>query len=336
MHYMVQLQEHSYPIYIERNQIEHLKQVLDTKRNLMIITDDGVPRQWVNLVSKQCPNSFVVTFKQGEASKNFETYQFLLKEAIQHKMTRTSAIVALGGGVVGDLAGFVAATYMRGIDFYNIPTTLLSQVDSSVGGKVAIDMDSYKNVVGTFWQPKAVVIDPNVLTTLSDRQINNGLIEALKAGLIQDAELVKEFEKEKLDIDTIIARSIQVKQKIVQEDERELNIRKCLNFGHTIGHAIEGAYGFRYLHGECVALGLLFFLEDKDLKKRVKKILARLHMPEMPAYDPETLMSYIQHDKKGKENTITICRVQKAGSYLLEDVSYDTIYELLERKVYEE
>ena len=148
----VDLENHSYPIYIERNAIQKVHEYIPVSRKIAIITDTGVPEKWVNIVKEQCPDSFICTIPQGEPSKCFDQYKNLLEEMISHNMSRKDAIIAVGGGVVGDLAGFVAASYMRGIDFYNIPTTVLSQVDSSVGGKVAIDMGSYKNIVGAFWQ----------------------------------------------------------------------------------------------------------------------------------------------------------------------------------------
>mgnify|MGYP000600410593 FL=1 len=200
----VDLQNHSYPIYIERNTIQKVHEYIPVTRKIAIITDTGVPEKWVNIVKEQCPDSFICTIPQGEPSKCFDQYKHLLEEMISHNMSRKDAIIAVGGGVVGDLAGFVAASYMRGIDFYNIPTTVLSQVDSSVGGKVAIDMGSYKNIVGAFWQPKTVIIDPNVLSTLSLRQQHNGLCEALKMGLILDDHLVSLFEQETIDIDALL------------------------------------------------------------------------------------------------------------------------------------
>lgn len=332
----VNLNEHSYPITIQRNALSNITDTICVNRKIMIITDDGVPSKWINIIKKQCPDHFVVTFKQGEASKCLQQYENLLTEAIQHEMTRKDAIIAIGGGVTGDLAGFVASTYMRGIDFYNIPTTVLSQVDSSVGGKVAIDMGNYKNIVGAFWQPRAVIIDPNVLSTLSKRQINNGLVEALKSGLIQDEKLVELFEEDELNIDEIITRSIKVKKNVVEQDERENDLRKILNFGHTIGHAIEGAYGLdTFLHGECVAMGMLYFIEDPILKQRVLKIYQKLELPAIPDYDVEVLMDYILHDKKSNSTNITVVKVKNAGTYTLENLSYDAIRALLERNAYE-
>ena len=297
----VNLENHSYPIYIERSTIHKVHEYIPVSRKIAIITDTGVPEKWVNIVKEQCPDSFICTIPQGEPSKCF------------------------------------AASYMRGIDFYNIPTTVLSQVDSSVGGKVAIDMGSYKNIVGAFWQPKTVIIDPNVLSTLSLRQQHNGLCEALKMGLILDDHLVSLFEQETIDIDAIITRSIELKRDVVQQDERESNLRKILNFGHTIGHAIESAYGLNtYLHGECVAMGMLFFIEDKTLKQRVLNIYKKLDLPQVPNYDTSTLLEYVTHDKKSSHNTVSTVLVEQSGSYIIKELSFKEIQEVLERGPYEE
>lgn len=332
----VDLENHSYPIYIERNAIQKVHEYIPVSRKIAIITDTGVPEKWVNIVKEQCPDSFICTIPQGEPSKCSDQYKNLLEEMISHNMSRKDAIIAVGGGVVGDLAGFVAASYMRGIDFYNIPTTVLSQVDSSVGGKVAIDMGSYKNIVGAFWQPKTVIIDPNVLSTLSLRQQHNGLCEALKMGLILDDHLVSLFEQETIDIDAIITRSIELKRDVVQQDERESNLRKILNFGHTIGHAIESAYGLNtYLHGECVAMGMLFFIEDKTLKQRVLNIYKKLDLPQVPDYDTATLLEYVTHDKKSSHNTVSTILVKQSGSYIIKELSFEDIQNVLERGPYE-
>lgn len=332
----VDLENHSYPIYIERNAIQKVHEYIPVSRKIAIITDTGVPEKWVNIVKEQCPDSFICIIPQGEPSKCFDQYKKLLEEMISHNMSRKDAIIAVGGGVVGDLAGFVAASYMRGIDFYNIPTTVLSQVDSSVGGKVAIDMGSYKNIVGAFWQPKTVIIDPNVLSTLSFRQQHNGLCEALKMGLILDDHLVSLFEQDTLDIDAIITRSIELKRDVVQQDERESNLRKILNFGHTIGHAIESAYGLNtYLHGECVAMGMLFFIEDETLKQRVLNIYKKLDLPQVPDYDTATLLEYVTHDKKSSHNTVSTILVKQSGSYIIKELSFEDIQNVLERGPYE-
>lgn len=334
MKIQVDLNEHSYPIWIQENAIHHIDEIVDVQRKICIIADSGIPTKWIDIVSAQCPNSFVIRFEQGESSKCFRVFESLLEKCIEHHMNRKDAIIAIGGGVTGDLAGFVAATYMRGIDFYNIPTTLLAQVDSSVGGKVAIDVDSYKNIVGAFHQPKGVIIDPAVLSTLPKRQIHNGLVEALKTGLIQDKVLFSLFEQDKLDIQTIIERSILVKRNIVSQDEKESGLRQILNFGHTIGHAIESAYGLNtYLHGECVAMGMPFFIEDQNVLARVQNIYSKLELPVLPQYNVDTLMDCIAHDKKSSADSVTVVTVKEIGSCSLEKMSYEQIRQRLEEKV---
>ena len=337
MRLVVDLKERSYPITIERGALYNITDTINVNRKIAIISDSNIPQKWIDIVKTQCPNSFVVRFPEGEESKCMEQYQYLLEQCIENQMSRKDAIIAIGGGVTGDLSGFVAASYMRGIDFYNIPTTILSQVDSSVGGKVAIDMGSYKNIVGAFYQPKSVTIDPDVLSTLPIRQQHNGLVEALKMGLILEESLVEAFEQEELDIEYIITRSIDLKRQVVEQDEKESSLRKILNFGHTIGHAIEGAYGLNtYYHGECVAMGMLFFIQNKELKERVLNIYKKLDLPTVPQYDVDTLMSYILHDKKSTASSVSVIRVEKAGQYIIDEMDYEAIQSILERGPYEE
>ncbi|MGI6511530.1 MAG: 3-dehydroquinate synthase [Catenisphaera adipataccumulans] len=337
MKMVVHLDKNSYPIVLERGVLTHIGDFLDVQRKVALITESGVPEKWVELIRKQLPDGLVLTFPEGEGSKCFTQYENLLKQLIDAHFTRKDAVIALGGGVTGDLAGFVASSYMRGIDFYNLPTTVLSQVDSSVGGKVAIDVGAVKNIVGAFYQPKAVLIDPDVLQTLPQRQINNGLMEALKTGLIQDPELFRLFESDDRCIDAIIEHSIDVKRRVVEQDEKESGLRKCLNFGHTIGHAIEGAYGLNtYLHGECVAMGMLFMIENAALKKQVLTIYEKLHIPPVPDYDVDVLMDFIAHDKKNNADSVTVVLVKELGSFVLEQWSFDQVRAVLERGPYEE
>ena len=183
-----------YNIVLERGAISKLKEHLNLERKSLIVTDSGVPECYAKTVAEQCKEPFIVTVKEGEASKCFENFRYLLAKMVEYGFTRSDCVIAVGGGVVGDLAGFVAASFMRGVDFYNIPTTVLSQVDSSVGGKVAIDFEGYKNIVGAFYPPKAVIIDSDTLKTLPERQISNGLSEAVKMSLTSDKELFSIFE----------------------------------------------------------------------------------------------------------------------------------------------
>ena len=212
MKMVVNLEERSYPIYIQRGILDSISSEYNLHRKVLIVTDSGVPQEYAENVLKQCKEGHVYCIPQGEMSKNITMYQKIIEYMLYAEFSRKDLVVALGGGVVGDLAGFVASTYMRGIDFINIPTTTLSQVDSSIGGKTAIDMGHIKNCVGAFYQPKAVFIDVNTLDTLDSRHFYNGLVEALKSGAIYDKELFNLLEtcdcKEK--IEEILYRSLMV------------------------------------------------------------------------------------------------------------------------------
>ena len=248
----INLGEKSYDIILQRGAVKNAGKLLgiDSDRKVLIVTDSGVPQEHVDAVASSFKKKNIFIFPEGEKNKNFDTYRSICETLMDLSFTRKDAVVAVGGGVTGDMAGFAAATYMRGIDFYNIPTTLLSQVDSSIGGKTAIDLGRIKNIIGAFHQPKRVIIDPDVLSTLSERHLRNGLAEAIKAGIIMDAELFRIFEKGEAveKIDEVIERSLRVKKRVVEEDEKETGLRKVLNFGHTIGHGIEASVPFGELY----------------------------------------------------------------------------------------
>ena len=256
--------EKGYDITIGRGLLDSADSYFDLNRKVLIISDTGVPREYAEKLRSKCKEGHIIVFKQGEASKNIETYKKCIAKAVECYLDRKSAIVAVGGGVVGDLAGFVASSYMRGIDFYNVATTTLSSIDSSIGGKVAIDYEGYKNIVGAFYQPKGVLIDLDTLKTLDARNVHNGLVEAIKTGLIGDKALFEMFENEDVmnNLEEVIYRSLCFKKRVVEEDEKEMGIRKILNFGHTIGHGIESFKKGELLHGECVGLGMLKVIDD--------------------------------------------------------------------------
>ena len=314
----------SYDIILKRGCLSNLHQFTDlTHRRVFVLTDSGVPAQYARTVADQCENGTVYTIPQGEGSKCLKVYGQVLTAMLEFGMDRKDLLVAVGGGVVGDLGGFCAASYMRGIDFINCPTTTLSQIDSSIGGKTAIDLGSAKNIVGAFWQPQVVLVDPDTLTTLPRRQYINGLAEAVKAGLIADPELFDVFEHGDVDkdIETIIYRSLLVKKKIVEQDERESGARKALNFGHTIGHGIEAVKGVRgrrtngLYHGECVALGMLPMIEDRSLQKRTRAVLRKLGLPVRTGVDKHKVLEYMRHDKKSGGKSITVIRVPGLGCW---------------------
>ena len=332
----VNTKERKYTIHLCCGALNETAAVVDElckSKSVFIITDSGVPERWVDALAEQLGKPPVFVFEQGEASKNIEIYGEILAWLAEQKATRKSLVVALGGGVTGDMAGFAAATYMRGIEYVNIPTTSLSQIDSSVGGKTAIDHGGIKNIVGAFHQPSAVIVDPEVLSTLSERERNNGLAEAVKAGLIGDGELFELFEHDDYmdHIEEIIERALLVKKRIVEEDEHESNLRKVLNFGHTFGHAYESYFGGRYLHGECVAMGMMTVREDEEIKTRRSAVLRRLGLPETPEEeaDSEKLANLIMNDKKSGRGSVDLVRVREIGTAVIETTGMEEIRKML-------
>lgn len=321
-----------YDIVLEHNALEKLNDFLNLKRKVMIVTDSGVPSVYSELAASQCEKAFVTVIKEGEASKNFENFKMLLSRMVEAGFTRGDCVMAVGGGVVGDLAGFVAASFMRGIDFYNIPTTVLSQVDSSIGGKVAVDFEGYKNLVGAFYPPKAVVIDPETLKTLPQRQISNGLAEAVKMAATFDEQLFSIFEKDDYleKIDEIIERSLRIKKSVVEQDEKETSLRKVLNFGHTLGHAIEAQEKMNGLyHGECVALGMLPMCSDM-VKERLVSVIKKLELPTDINLNIPEIIEALSHDKKKNGDNISAVYVEKIGSFEIRDIPFNEFAKQLE------
>lgn len=317
----VKTQSGGYNIILERGALKSADKYLNLNRSVLIVTDDGVPYEYAQTVADLCKESVVLVIKQGEASKNFDTYKSILEALVHSDFTRSDCVVAVGGGVVGDMAGFAASTFMRGIDFYNIPTTVLSQVDSSVGGKTAIDFEGIKNIVGAFYPPACVIIDPDTLKTLPQRQINNGLCEAVKMSLTHDSELFEMFESENLDIDTVIERSIMIKKSVVENDEKESGVRRVLNFGHTVGHAIESNTP-ELFHGECVALGMLPMC-DADVRNRLFAVLEKLNLPTQISCDSKKIIDTMRHDKKMSGDKISVVRVEKVGTFKIETLDFN-------------
>lgn len=314
-----------YNIYLERGALKRAGEYLNLNRRVFIVTDSGVPKEYAKTVANQAKSPVIVTVKEGETSKCFDTYKYLLSEMVKNEFTRSDCVVAVGGGVVGDMAGFAAASYMRGIDFYNIPTSVLSQVDSSVGGKVAIDFEGYKNLVGAFYPPKAVIIDSDTLKTLPDRQISNGLAESVKMSLTSDEELFKILEAKdiKENIDLIIERSLKIKRGVVEQDEKEGGLRKILNFGHTLAHAIESENEMQNLyHGECVALGMIPMCSD-SVRVRLVPVLQKLNLPTGTEMDIEKLILAMRHDKKLMGDKITVIFVPEVGKYEMREMPFD-------------
>ena len=306
----------SYDILIERGILAKAGQHLNLNRRVLVVTDTGVPEVYAKALAEQCRNSVICTVETGEGSKSLTVLGQLLQTMLEHDFSRKDCVVAVGGGVVGDLSGFAASAYMRGIDFYNIPTTLLSQIDSSIGGKTAINLGGVKNIVGAFYQPKKVLIDPDLLKTLPPRQIANGMAEAIKMSLTSDKELFELFETQDIEssLEEIILRSLSIKKAVVEQDEKEAGLRKILNFGHTVGHGIESTS--ELYHGEAVALGMLPMCSE-TLRPRVIKVLKKCNLYRELQYDWDRITQAAFHDKKADGGSVTVTLVQEPGTYEL-------------------
>ena len=318
----VEIPGHKYNIHIKKGVLADVHKYVDLERKVLIVTDDEIPEEYVSALQQQCPECYLATVHAGEASKCFIYLQFIWNALLDNGFGRKDLLIGLGGGVVGDLTSFAAATYMRGVDYINIPTSTLAQIDSSIGGKGAINLGDVKNIVGAFHQPRAVFIDTDLLQTLDDRNFYNGLAEAVKAGLIGDAELFELFEqlpaeREQIQqeyIEQIIVKALAVKKSVVEQDEKENGLRQILNFGHTIGHAIESAGELAgMLHGEAIGIGMLQVTEDAALRERLAAVLRKLNLPTSHEYPAEQLMEIISHDKKQSGNRINLILVKTPG-----------------------
>ena len=329
----IELGKNSYNIELERGNLAKAGELLNLNRKVMIITDEGVPSVYAEKIAEQCKEAYIKVVPCGEESKSLQTAEEILTEMLSHQFSRKDCVVAVGGGVVGDLGGFVASLYMRGVDFYNVPTTVLSQVDSSIGGKTAVNLAGIKNIIGAFYQPKAVLIDPDTLNSLSERQIVNGLFEAIKMGATSDKELFELFLKGdwKENLDLVIEKALLVKKYVVEQDEKESHLRKILNFGHTIGHGFESAAHGRYLHGECVALGMLY-MSSEEVQDQLCDIYEKLgfEVPEFYTFDIEEVKEAITHDKKASNQNCSVVYVSEIGNGSIEEWSMDAVLGRLE------
>ena len=318
-----------YEILFGHGTLNQAHEFFKLNRKVLIVTDSGIPKEYVSALEKQCKTPTVFTFESGEKNKNFDTYKQIIKTLVENNFTRSDCIVALGGGVAGDMAGFAASSFMRGIDFYNIPTTVLSQVDSSVGGKTAIDFEGYKNLVGAFYPPKAVLIDFDTLKTLPQRHVNNGICEAIKMAATFDKDLFETFETTPFSPDLFIPRAVKIKIDVVEQDEHESSLRRVLNFGHTFGHAIEkNELENGLLHGECVALGMMMVTNDTT-RERIENVLKKYDLPTEYKGDKKALYDGVVHDKKAHGDTVTLVSCKDIGRFEMIEKTFSEIESML-------
>ena len=329
--------ERSYNIHIEKNSLGKAAEIFGIKEKCaFIITDEGVPRQYAEAVARGFDRSYIYTVKQGEDSKSLRVFDEICAKMLDLGFGRSDVAISVGGGVAGDLTGFVAATYMRGVDFYNVPTTLLSMVDSSIGGKTAVNHAGVKNIIGAFYQPKGVLIDVGTLDTLPRRHISAGLAESIKMAATFDKELFSLLEtSESLDeiLERVITRSVEIKRGVVEADEREGGIRKILNFGHTFGHAVEAATNMEELyHGECVAIGMMAVSEG-ETQKRLEKVLKKYNLPTEYKGDIDEALKLIKSDKKRAGEFIDAIFAPEIGKAEIRKISIEDFSETVRRNL---
>ncbi|MGB9857291.1 MAG: 3-dehydroquinate synthase [Dictyoglomaceae bacterium] len=350
----VNIPQNDYPIFIGKDFLPSIHPFFQPYTSVFIVTHPFLAWQFGEKIKESLEINgikpeFIFT-QPGERSKSFKEFIRIQRVLAQSNADRKSVLVALGGGVIGDLTGFIAATYLRGIDYFQIPTTLLSQVDSSIGGKVGINIPEGKNLIGAFYHPKAVFIDIKTLETLPEREFKSGLAEIIKYGVILNKELFdfldknheKVLAREERSLLYIIKESLLCKKYIVEKDEREKDLRMILNFGHTIGHAIEARGRFKkFLHGEAVAIGMLLATKisyllnycSKETYLKLKEVLLKFGFDLTFSYKFSCLLPYIMRDKKAISKKIRFVLPSKIGEvFVTDNVPLKIVKEVIDKK----
>ena len=349
----VSLGDRSYDIHIAPGRLDDTgklcQQVLPRATRLAVVTDDTVGGLYAHRLLQSLwargYTASVISLPAGEQTKSLHNLGVLYDSFMEMGLTRTDAVVALGGGVVGDLAGFAAATILRGVDFVQVPTTLLAQVDSSVGGKVAIDLPAGKNLAGAFWQPRLVVMDPEVLDTLEDKTFSDGMAEVIKYGCIRDAAFFRALEKTPSrravmeNIESVLYTCCDLKRAVVEKDERDTGERMVLNFGHTLGHAYEKAGHYEtWTHGQAVAAGMCLAARlgaalggtPAGVPERVEALVSAFGLPTRIPCTQADYAAAVGLDKKGTGEQITLVLLEDLGRAVLHRMSKRELLGLLE------
>lgn len=340
-----------YDIIIEKGIIKNIAQEINklySNKKVAIITDENV----FHIYKAQIEESFkasgyddklfrFIVIEPGENSKSLEKLKNVFEQLLDYNLTRSELIIAFGGGVVGDLAGFVASTYLRGVDYIQVPTTLLAQIDSSIGGKVAVNLEQGKNLIGSFYQPKKVLIDPSVLDTLPDKFIKDGLGEVIKYACIKDASFfellltIKSKQQLFQNLEYIIYTCCNIKKELVEKDEFDKGERMLLNFGHTMGHAIEKYFNYEYTHGEAVSLGMFYIttigeklgITQAGTAEKIKSILNNFNINySLPSLDKDKIKKTILLDKKNISGNINLILLKKIGHGFIESVPVEALH----------
>ncbi len=335
----------SYPVIIKEDIIQdagkELKAILQPKK-FFIVTDENVAALYLERLKKSFADegfdfaSYILP--AGEASKSMGNLERILSAMAQEGVTRSDAAIALGGGVVGDITGFAAAVYMRGVPYIQIPTTLLAQIDSSIGGKTAVNLKEGKNLAGAFYQPKAVLSDPLALKTLDKMQMGEGMAEMIKYACIADAQMFEALLQGNGELPRCIENCCAIKKRTVEEDELDTGIRMILNFGHTIGHAVEACAGYRYSHGQGVAAGMAHItaksealgLTQAGTAAKIREILQKYGLPhEIPAELKESIFSAMARDKKLLSRKMNLVLLKNIGACFIHPVTLQELKEFI-------
>lgn len=320
-----------YNVHIQKGLLFDVDTYLDPNKEYVIITDSNIPIDYQDIIKLKLNVIKTITLNPGESLKCFKIAEQVIEDLIQNGITRNITFIALGGGVIGDLTGFISSIYMRGTDFVQIPTSLLAQVDSSVGGKVGINTSTMKNAVGSFKQPLVVLIDPNTLNSLEKRHFNNGMAELIKHGVIAGKSLFKDLlEKDVItDIEEFIYQSVTIKRDVVIQDEQDKGIRQILNYGHTIGHALEQQSKYKLLHGEAISIGMSKMAKGTPFESDLITLLKKFNLPTEYKYNQDEIYEYIKTDKKINKDTLNIILVEELGNAFMKASSVSDIRKYL-------
>ena len=334
----------SYPVYVGRDLLRRVGGLLSTRGKIFVVTSAALRSRFGEPVAASfSPAATILTMEEGESQKTLSTAQDIVTKLLDGGARRDSTMVVVGGGMIGDTAGFAASIFLRGIDLVHVPTTLLAQVDSSIGGKLAVNHQRGKNLIGSFSPPQAVVSDTSVLDELPPRELLSGVFEALKGGVIGDPSLFDLFAQQRDAVlarrpevlDELVRKAIEIKAKIVSADEKEADLRRLLNYGHTIGHGLEAALHYRHLtHGEAVAWGMIAanaiavrrgILSDAE-RQRIAEVIRAWNPATIPLLDPRDVLAATEHDKKNTGNSRVMVFPKRIGECVVAgDVSEEEI-----------
>ena len=325
----------TYPVFVGRDLLDHAGEFVPTRGRVFVITSEALRDRFGERVALSFPNATILEMDEGEANKTLDTAAKIVTLLLECGAKRDSMAVVVGGGMIGDTAGFAASIFLRGIDLVHVPTTLLAQVDSSIGGKLAVNHPKGKNLIGSFFPPRAVVSDTAVLDTLPPRERLSGMYEALKGGVIGDESLFAMFEGDSIDVDAMVRKAIRVKAEIVSADEKEADLRRLLNYGHTIAHGIEAALHYEGMtHGEAVAWGMIGAnaiavkrgLLPHDIASRIERAILKHEPSPLPPLDKNEVLAATEHDKKNTGDARVMVFPKRVGTcVVVSDVTAEEI-----------